>query len=207
MLYDFILQNYRSGEPIFETDILIEGVSVEDREKQLEHLVAYAKLMKYATGIYYIPEENNLGEKSALCPDVVARNQYIFRRGRRIGYYGGHTLANQMGLSSQVPIKEEFVSNEARKSEEEVSFGKRIYIVRKPPVEVTEENYRVLQLLEALKDFEECADESIPIATAQITYYIKKNKVSKENVNDYLSYFPPKVYDNIREMRLDHVLA
>lgn len=207
MLYDFIIHNYHSGEPIFETDILIEGISGEDRERQLERLVAYAKLMKYKEGIYYIPDENSLGEKSVLCPDVVARNQYIFRRGRRIGYYGGHTLANQMGLSSQVPVKEEFVSNEAKKNEEEVFFGKRTYIVRKPPVEVTEENYRVLQLLEALKDFEECADESMPIAAAQITYYIKKNKVSKENVNAYLSYFPSKVHDNIREMRLEHVLA
>lgn len=203
MLYDFIIQNYRCGEPIFETDIHIEDVSGEDRKRQLDRLVAYDKLLKYAAGIYYLPDET----ERPLCPDVVARNMYIFRRGKRIGYYGGYTLANQMGLSSQVPIKEEFVSNEARKNEEEVFFGNRIYIVRKPPVEVTEDNYRVLQLLEVLKDLRECADESMPIAEARITYYIKKNKVSKENVNAYLNYFPPQVYDNIQEMRLEHVLA
>lgn len=207
MLYDFIIQNYHLGEPIFEGDIVLEGMSGADRTKQLDRLVAYAKLMKYDAGIYYIPDETEPKGKSTLCPDVVARNQYIFRRGRRIGYYGGHTLANQMGLSSQVPIKEEFVSNEAGENEEEVLFGKRTYIVRKPPVEVTEDNYRVLQLLEALKDFEECVDESMPVAEAQITYYIKKNKVSKEKVDAYLGYFPSTVRDNIREMRLEHVLA
>ncbi len=42
MLYDFIIQNYHLGEPIFVGDIVLEGMSGADRIRQLERLVAKA---------------------------------------------------------------------------------------------------------------------------------------------------------------------
>lgn len=206
MLYDYVLSNYHSGEPIFEVDIDIEGLPERRKREQLERLVAYNKLSKFMNGIYYIPESLDLADEKGISPDVVARNQYVLRRGKRIGYFGGYTLANLMGLSSQIPVREEYVSNAVGEKEKEVLLGTRTYIVRKPPVEVTEENYRVLQLLEILQDLEKYADD-LQAAEFPLTYYIKRNHVSKRNVREYLEYFPVQADEYIHEMGLNNVFA
>lgn len=206
MLYDYVIKNYHSGEPIFEADIEIEGMSEQRKREQLERLVAYRRLSKFMNGIYYIPENLNLADERGISSDVVARNLYILRRGRRIGYFGGHTLANLMGLSTQIPVKEECVSNAVEVKEKEVLLGTRTYIVRRPPVEVTEDNYRVLQLLEILQDLERYADD-LRAAEFPLTYYIKRNHVSKRNVREYLEYFPVQADEYIHEMGLDNVFA
>lgn len=205
MLYAYIAENYKAGEPIFAMDIEVES-SEEYKKEQLERLVAYRRLMKFAEGIYYIPEESKLAGEIALCPDVVARSKYICRKGKRIGYYGGYTLANFMGISSQVPVREEYISNAAQEKEKEVSYGIRTYVVRKPPVEVTEENYRILQLLEIMQDVERYADD-VTMAEALITFYVKRNQVSRENIDKYIGYFSEQTYKNMDGMGLYHVFA
>lgn len=88
MLYDYVIKNYHSGEPIFEADIEIEGMSEQRKREQLERLVAYRRLSKFMNGIYYIPENLNLADERGISSDVVARTVYsqtgkenrIFRR-------------------------------------------------------------------------------------------------------------------------------
>lgn len=46
-----------------------------------------------------------------MTPDTVAVHKYIMRRGKRVGYYSGYTLANRMGLSTQIPFTQEINSN------------------------------------------------------------------------------------------------
>ena len=79
-------------------------------------------------------------------------HKYILRRGKRIGYYSGYTLANRMGLSTQVPFTIEITSNYAPAQVRELTIKNHKYIIRRPVVEVTEENVTVLQFLDCLKD-------------------------------------------------------
>ena len=41
----------------------------------------------------------------------MAKYRYITRRGKVEGYYSGYTSANQVGMTSQVPVTVEIVSN------------------------------------------------------------------------------------------------
>ena len=72
--------------------------------------------------MYYLPQINIFGEKTVLSADTVALHKYVCRRGKRVGYYAGYTLANQMGLSTQVPFKQEIVSNYAPAQVREISI-------------------------------------------------------------------------------------
>lgn len=75
------------------------------------------------------------------------------------GYYSGHTFANQIGLSAQVPYKTEIVSNSIAAKRREISIGNSVFIVRRAGIHVTEENYKVLQLLDLLKNMDDYADD------------------------------------------------
>ena len=47
MVYDYIIKNYKEGEPIFFSDITVDGISKPALNQQLKRLMEYGKLMKY----------------------------------------------------------------------------------------------------------------------------------------------------------------
>ncbi len=206
MLSEYIKEHYEPGEPIFLHDIKIDGVSDANIRQRIGRLTAAGELIRYEQGVYYMPKRSRLKGMAVLAPDTVARYKYISRMGRIMGYYAGHTLANKLGISMQVPVKEEITSNNMAAIVREVSVGDRVYIVRKAPVEVNRDNHIVLQLLELLKDIEEYSDDE-QAARQQIVDYIGRFQITREAVDQYIIYFPLKVYKSIYEMRLENVFA
>ena len=206
-VYNYILEYYKAGEPIFLSDIKMSDVSDETIRQQLKRLADAGKLMRYEAGIYYLPKKTRLKSGYKPSADVVARYKYICRNGKVIGYYSGHTFANQIGVSTQVPFKAEIVSNNFTSIVRDVKVGNQIYTVRRSRVPVTGKNYKVLQLLELLKDIDEYVDEDNENVQEQLFAYIRKNRISREQVDQYLEYFPMKIYKSIYEMRLEHVFA
>lgn len=206
-VYNYILEYYKAGEPIFLSDIKMSEVSDETIRQQLKRLADAGKLMRYEAGIYYLPKKTRLKSGYKPSADVVARYKYICRNGEVIGYYSGHTFANQIGVSTQVPFKAEIVSNNFTSIVRDVKVGNQIYTVRRSRVPVTGKNYKVLQLLELLKDIDEYADEDNENVQEQLFAYIRKNRISREQVDQYLEYFPMKIYKSIYEIRLEHVFA
>ena len=206
-VYNYILEYYKAGEPIFLSDIQMSGVSDETIRQQLKRLADTGKLMRYEAGIYYLPKKTRLKSGYKPSADIVARYKYICRNGKVIGYYSGHTFANQIGVSTQVPFKAEIVSNNSTSIVRDVKVGNQIYTVRRARVPVTGKNYKVLQLLELLKDIDEYADENYESVQEQLFAYIRRNEISREQVDQYLEYFPMKIYKSIYEMRLEHVFA
>ena len=148
MLLDYLKENYSVGEPIFMTDIDIPEFSEENIRYHFKKLTDKGILCRFESGVYYFPKVNIFGEKMTLSADTVAIHKYIMRKGKRIGYYSGYTLANRMRLSTQVPFVEEITSNFAPAPVRELMIKNRKYIVRRPVVEITEENIMVLQFLD-----------------------------------------------------------
>lgn len=206
MLSEYIKENYRPGEPIFLQDIKIDGMSHASIRQKIKKLTEAGEVLRYEQGVYYIPKITRLKGTAALAPDIVARYKYISRMGRIMGYYAGHTLANKMGISVQVPIKEEIISNNMAAIVREVSVGNRVYVVRRAPIEVNERNHIVLQLLELLKDIDEYSDDEQD-ARQQVVDYIERFRITRDIVDQYIQYFPLKVYKSIYEMRLENVFA
>lgn len=79
-------------------------------------------------------------------------------------------------------------------------------MLRKPRVEITEQNYRILQFLDLLKDIDLYADDNIEVA-ARLNKYVRDEKMRQEDVDKYLVYYPDKVYRNLYEMRLYNAFA
>ena len=58
MLLDYLISNYEKGEPIFLTDITIEGMTEENIRYHLKKLTDAGEISRYEAGVYYIPKIN-----------------------------------------------------------------------------------------------------------------------------------------------------
>ena len=128
----------------------------------------------------------NTTGKIKLSAETVATHKYIKRRGKRVGYYSGFSLANRMGLSTQVPYTVEITSNYAPAQVRELIIKNRKYIIRRPVVEVTDDNVTVLQFLDCLKDIEKCAEEDMVVCGRILSEYAKRNAITKKRVDDLI---------------------
>ena len=203
VLYKYLTENYEQGEPIFAGDISIPGLSEENLRYHLKRLTDDGILCRFEAGIYYFPRKDIFGEKMALTADMVVLHKYVRRRGKRVGYYSGYTLANRMGLSTQVPLKEEITSNYAPAQVRELTIKSRKYILRRPVVEVTDENVAVLQFLDCLKDLEKCAEEEPEVCGRILTGYAREHALTKAVVDRFLANYPLKIYKAIYETGVD----
>ncbi|MFI3236911.1 MAG: DUF6088 family protein [Lachnospiraceae bacterium] len=204
---DYILTNYKVGEPIFISDLEIKDITEASMKQHLKRLTDAGKLQRYEKGIYYISRESRLKSGFHLSADLVAKHKYIARRGRIMGYYSGYTFANQLGISMQVPMKVEIVSNESAPIVRDISVGNQTFTIRKSRIQITEENQKILQLLEFLKNVEEYSDGTKDEVRARIVRYIQDSGISREDIDCYIEEFPLKIYKVIYEMRLENVLA
>lgn len=207
MLFDYLVDNYEKGEPIFLSDINIEGMTEENIRYHLKKLTDDGVICRFESGVYYLPKTNIFGEKSILSAETVAMHKYVTRRGKRVGFYSGYTLANRLGLSTQVPFKEEITSNYAPAQVREISIRNRKYVIRRPAIEVTEENAYVLQLLDCLKDIDKSAEEDMKVCGKILTQYAKEHMITKEQVDQLLEYYPLKIYKAIYETGVEYVSA
>lgn len=86
------------------------------------------------------------------------RRTFLKGASSKSAWYSGYTLVNRMGLSKQVLLTQEISSNFAPVLVRKMTIKNRQYIIRKPVVQITEENAPVLQLLDCLKDIEKCTE-------------------------------------------------
>lgn len=207
MLYDYLVNNYKKGEPIFLSDIVIEGMTEENLRYHLKKLTDDGAICRFESGVYYIPKTNIFGDLSVLSAETVALHKYVYRRGKRVGFYSGYTLANRLGLSTQVPFKEEITSNYAPAPVREINIKNHKYVIRRPATMITEENAYVLQLLDCLKDIDKSAEEDLKVCGKILTDYAKEHNITKELVDRFLEYYPLKIYKAIYETGVEYVSA
>ena len=139
-LYEYLLKNYKPNEPIFLADLQIEGMSRANLRQQIKKLTDAGKVKRFDSGVYFLPKKTIFKSGSQLPPEKVLECKYLRDKDKRCGYVSGLMFFNQMGLTTQVPMLYEVVSNKATNEYRETSLAKSRLIVRKPKVPVTESN-------------------------------------------------------------------
>ena len=120
----------------------------------------------------------------------------------RCGYVSGLMFFNQMGLTTQVPMMYEVVSNKATNDYRETSLAKSRVIVRKPKVPVTEKNYKALQFLDMLKDVDVYSEVTGKPLQDRLYRYMDDANLSISEMEPYFAYYPDKLYKNLVETRV-----
>lgn len=205
MLLEYLQERYRVNEPIFVSDIALPVTNTNLRQ-MFKVLCDSGQIMRYDTGIYYLKGKSKLKGGTVMSADEVARYKYISRNNQINGYYSGYTFANQLGLTTQVPFTIEIVSNYSSAKYREISLKNQKIILRKPRTQITNENCNILQFLDLLKDLEMYADD-ISDAAKRLSAYAKELRLCRSEIDEYIGFFPERIYKNIYETRLYNVFA
>lgn len=208
MLYEYIKKIYGLNEPIFVSDLADCGMTMARIRNEVKKLVDDGKLRRFDTGIYYLPKKTIFNTYAAPSREIVIKKKYIQDKDENFGYLSGVGLANQLGLTTQVPAVYEIVSNKATKDYREVIIGNAKVILRKPRIVVTEENYKVLQFLDLIKDIDLIAELTGVALKEKLLDFMTKAKITFEMVKQYIKYFPDKIFKNLYDAGLlDYVSA
>ncbi len=206
MIYEYILNNYKEMEPIFVCDLPKDGSTKSALTQRLKTLCDQGFLCKYDNGIYYIPKKNSLNIQIGLNADTVARYKYVFDGKKVKGYYSGHTFANQIGLTTQVPMVVEIVSNNCSAKCRNLEISNSHFKLRKSEIEITSENVYALQLLDLLKNIDFYADDNIDTRD-KVYEFVKKHNITKQEIDKYIRDYPVTIFKNYYEMELENVFA
>lgn len=202
MVEKYLLDNYKENEPIFLADLQVDGMTRTNVRQQIKKLTDTGKVKRFDNGIYFLPKKTIFKSGSQLAPEKVLECKYLRDKDERCGYVSGLMFFNQMGLTTQVPMMYEVVSNKATNDYRETSLAKSRVIVRKPKVPVTEKNYKALQFLDMLKDVDVYSEVTGKPLQDRLYRYMDDANLSISEMEPYFAYYPDKLYKNLVETRV-----
>ncbi len=193
MIYEYIVNNFKNGEPIFLNEI--PGSSKEVVRQEMKRLTDEKKLERLYNGVYYIPYKTILGTEGK-----VSINQFIEKRYLASGgFFAGLSLANKYGFTSQNPSVYEICSNEATTKQRKLEVDGNNLIIYKPLALITKENIKELEFLSLMSIIDKYSELSGIEYRYKLREYVDKTGINFAIVKQYISLFPPIVYKNIYE--------
>ena len=169
MVYDYIIENYKNGEPIFLSEL--PAGSKDYLRQEMKQLVDDGRLERLYNGVYYLSYRTILGTRGKISMDRYIEKKYL----NGGGYVTGLQLANKYGFTTQNPSCYEVCSNEATTKQRKQNVDGNTIIVYKPVTDITENNKSVLQFLDLMSvidkysDIYKCYSESEPLRPKTLT--------------------------------------
>lgn len=192
-LYNYLVKEYGYDEPIFSEDLKKEfNIKKNTLRQQLKRLTDDNKIQRcsFRDGIYFIPDPDSILKKSALSVNKIIKNKYLFKKNQRIGYVTGLDFANSLKLTTQVPGMIEIVTKNETSNKRYVEYNKRRVALTKAKIDITENNYKILQIIELINNFKKVSDMQFDRAIPKILDYIKNVKIDEKELYSYLSKYP-----------------
>ena len=199
-------ERYADNEPIFMSEIsnLIKDETLGKRAIRI--LVNEGSLKRYDRGIYYFPRKSIFRSGSTLNIYDVIKKKYLLNNNKRCGYVSGLLLANQLGLTTQLPSVYEVYSNKATTSSRNSTIAGFRIILRRPCVSVTNDNVDVLRFLDLLKDVMAISELDNESLRNQLLDYLNKKNISIDKIRQYLPNYPERIYKNMYKVGLLNVV-
>ena len=157
-------------------------------------------LVRYQKGIYYKAQNTPFG-KTKLNPALITRDRYTQKDGMTTGYETGASFLNQIGLTTQIPKYKNYATN-AYKYRGNKADKKLKVVIRKPRVQITEDNYLYLQLLDAVANNEKVPFDALHPETI-ILNYIKDKKLDFRKLVGYAGMH----YNKKTQLRIGEIAA
>lgn len=207
-MLDTLINLYGYNTPIFLNEVKIEGISDSALRQSFRRMTEQGSLLRFDDGIYYIPKQSILFNKPMTLDETeVIIAKYIRRKEQVFGYYTGMTFANQLGVTTQVPILDEISTNQESSKGRNVSLSNSRIRLKRPRIPVTKENWKILQILDLINDLEKWSELSNAEAYIKIALCIKERGLNRENMIACLEAYPDKVSKKLIESRLVYVFA
>ncbi|WP_211655509.1 DUF6088 family protein [Planococcus alpniumensis] len=207
-LYQYLLDEYGYDEPIL-TEQLKEDLQLNPStlRQYIKRLSDKGLLAKVQNGIYFIPKKKPMFGSAMLDTDQIVRKKFLENRDRIIGYKSGTNFANALGLTSQTAAVATIVTNNASAAKREVNIYKKRFIIRKPRVNVNRSNYKLLQVLDLLNNYEQYSEKPLEAAKEKVLTYLADVSMNEREVKGYLNAYPIKTKLRVYELGLFDAIA
>lgn len=187
------IKNCEKNEPIFMEDIkeyTMQFYKEEEKEKIYNNIKEIVNRLNKENfirtaykGIYYIPKNNIFGEVPLANSKIIEYKYLVDKLGNVKGYITGAKLFNKIGLTTQVPNVIDIVTNEC-KNNNKYSNKYLNVIIRKPKIQINNENYKYLQLIDLIENRDNIYIEVDNID--EIIYdFIQENNLNFEKILKY----------------------
>lgn len=156
--------------------------------KAIERLITKGLIKRVSTGLFYKPKKTVFGELRPAEDEII--KPYLFVGSKRIAYITGTALYNRMGLTSQVP---KIIKVASRRKRITVIAGSLRVKPVMSYVDVSNDNFYLLEILDVLKDF-----SKIPDLDKKMAIKLLQNKLEvlsekdKSRMNKYALQYPPR---------------
>lgn len=185
------IDEYPYDEPIFIEEIkdYFKNYMKDNFDNKFKSIYVYInrlvkenKIVQYIKGIYYKPLKGTFGDKLLNINKVIDKKYINDEKGQK-GYFSGAYLFNKIGLTTQIPKDILIVTNECPNANDYNNKNLGVTI-RKPKIEINNDNYKYLQLFDVLIN-----KDNIKIETnneKEIIYkFIKDNGLEFEKIFEY----------------------
>ena len=193
MIYEYILNNYKKGEPIFLNEI--PGSSKDVVRQEMKRLTDEGKLGRLYNGVYYIPYKTILGTDGKVSIDQFIEKKYLSVG----GFMTGLSLVNKYGFTTQNPSIYEICSNEATTKQRKLDIDGNNLIIYKPLVPITKDNIKELEFLSLMSIIDKYSEISGEEYKRKLREYVNMVGINFIIVKECISLFPSVVYKNIYE--------
>lgn len=181
------------GTPIFIEEIkayIIKFYNEKDKEKVFNNVKTILNRMNKEgiietafKGIYYIPSENVFGKMLLGNRQIIQYKYLMDKKGNIKGYITGAKLFNEAHLTTQVPNVIDIATNECKNFNKYENKNLNV-IIRKPKIEINNENYKYLQLFDLIENKDNIVIEADN--PDEIIYsFIKENDLDFEKIIKY----------------------
>lgn len=193
MIYEYIINNFKKGEPIFLNEI--PGPSKEVIRQEMKRLTDEKKLERLYNGVYYIPYKTILGTKGK-----VSINQFIEKKYISVGgFLTGLSLVNKYGFTSQNSSVYEICSNGATTKQRNIDIDGNNLIIYKPLAVITKDNIKELEFLCLMSVIDKYSELRGIEYKNKLKEYVDNVGINFRIVKAYISLYPAVVYKNIYE--------
>ena len=197
MVYDYIIENFKNGDPIFLSEL--PGESKDYLRQEMTKLVDEGKLERLYNGVYYLSYITILGTKGKISIDKYIEKKYLKTDGKVSGYITGLQMANKYGFTTQNLACYEVCSNEASTKQRKQEIDGNTIVVYKPVADINEENKTALQFLDLMSVLDKYSEISGAELVNKLKKYVETVGIDFSIVKKYLPLYPDRVYRNIYE--------
>ena len=163
-----IIDRFPDGYVFTYSDFLQSVDKKEAIIKALNRMVSAGKIRKLSKGRYYKPEITPFGELSPSQYEVV--KDLLEQNKDMVGYLTGYSIYNKLGLTTQVSNTIQIGRNDVRPNFKRGKYT--INFVRQKNT-ITKENYRLLQILDAIRYIKKIPDSTVSESCQRLLEMIK----------------------------------
>ncbi|MGX7417350.1 hypothetical protein ACWOFR_00960 [Carnobacterium gallinarum] len=191
-VYDYIKHSYLYDDPILTDDLLEQFPEIRKGTMRqiLKRLCDDGVLKRATPGVFYFPNPKSILKSSVVSISNIISEKYLYKNNEIIGYRSGINFANKLGLTTQTASIETIVSNEVSDKKRIVRINNTKIIVVAPRVKVTAFNYKLLQVLDLLYNFEQYSESNEYEAKRYLIRYLEDLEIAADYMEHCVSKYP-----------------